>query len=104
MKVVFKKLNIPRTHFLHFGCGIGPIEMEIKQIKTQYIKNIGNWKPDAQDEFYLYKIPIKTMKVMVGASENHEVHYNPRTVPKPPEELQRLIFHSFRDPRLNSMI
>ena len=29
---------------------------------------------------------------MVGASENHQVHYNPRTVPKPHEELQRLIF------------
>ena len=26
---------------------------------------------------------------MVGASENHKVHYVPRTVTKPPEELQR---------------
>ena len=31
------------------------------------------------------------MKVMSGASENHIVHYNTKTVPKPPEELQRLI-------------
>ena len=23
---------------------------------------------------------------------NHKVHYNPKTVPKPPEELQRLVF------------
>ena len=36
-------------------------------------------------------MPINIMKVMTGASENHKVHYNPRTVPKPPEELQILI-------------
>ena len=29
---------------------------------------------------------------MKGASENYKAHYNPRTVPKPPEELQMLIF------------
>ena len=29
---------------------------------------------------------------MTGASENHKVHYNQRPVPKPPEQLQRLIF------------
>ena len=29
---------------------------------------------------------------MTEASEKDEVHYNPRIVPKPPEELQRLIF------------
>ena len=32
------------------------------------------------------------MKVMVGASKNHKVHYNPKTVHKPTEELQRHIF------------
>ena len=32
------------------------------------------------------------MKVMVGDSETHKVYYIPRTVPKHPEELQRLIF------------
>ena len=29
---------------------------------------------------------------MTGASENHKVQYNPRTVHKPPEEFQRLVF------------
>ena len=29
---------------------------------------------------------------MAGASENHKVLYNPKTVPKPHEELQRLVF------------
>ena len=37
-------------------------------------------------------MPIKIMKVMAGDSENHKVQYSPRTAPKPPEELQRLIF------------
>ena len=32
------------------------------------------------------------MRVTPGAYENHKFHYNQRTVPKPPEELQRLIF------------
>ena len=32
------------------------------------------------------------MKVMEGVSEKYKVHYKPRTVPKPPEELQRFIF------------
>ena len=34
----------------------------------------------------------KIMKATVGDSENHQVHYNPMTAPKPPEELQRLIY------------
>ena len=34
---------------------------------------------------------IKIMKVIVRVSENYKVHYNPITVTKPPEELQRLI-------------
>ena len=37
-------------------------------------------------------MPINIMKVMAGASENHKAHYNPRDVPKPPEEIQRLVF------------
>ena len=91
MKLVFKKLKVFSTHFVHFGRGIGPIYMELKQMEPQYIKNVGNWKPDTQDECYSDKMHIKIMKVMKGASENHKVHYNPSNVPKPPEEIQRLI-------------
>ena len=32
------------------------------------------------------------MKVTTGASENQKLHYTPRTVPKPPKELQILVF------------
>ena len=32
------------------------------------------------------------MPVMAEDSENHKVHYNPRTVPKSHEEIQRLMF------------
>ena len=60
-------------------------------MEPQYIKNIGNWKPDSQDECYSDNMPINIMKVMEGASDNYKVHYNSRTVPKPPEELQRLV-------------
>ena len=52
MKLVFKKLNIFSTHFVQFGLGIGPIEMELKKMELHYIKNIGSWKPDTKDEFY----------------------------------------------------
>ena len=37
-------------------------------------------------------MPIKIMKVLTGASENHKVHYNPRTVPKFLKNFKRLIF------------
>ena len=36
-------------------------------------------------------MPINSMRVIAGASENHKVHYNPRTVPKSHKKLQRLI-------------
>ena len=85
MKLVCKKLNIFSTYFVRFGHGIVYIEMELKQMEPHYIKNIGNWKPETQDELYLAKMPIKMMKVMVGASENHKVQYNPRNISKPPE-------------------
>ena len=68
MKLVFKKHKIFSTHFVHFGRGIGPIEMELKQMEHQYIKNLGNWKPDTQDEFYQDNIHIKIMKATEGAS------------------------------------
>ena len=57
--------------------------MEIKQVETQYIKNIGNCKLDTQDEWYQANLSINIMKVMSGASENYKLHYNPSTVPKP---------------------
>ena len=31
------------------------------------------------------------MKLMAGASKKHKSHYNPMTVSKPPEELERII-------------
>ena len=85
MKLVFKKLKIFSTHFVHFGRGIGIIEMELKRMEPQYIKNLDNWKSYTQDELYFTKMPINIIKIMTGASENHKVHYSPRTVPKPPE-------------------
>ena len=50
MKLVFKKLKILSTHFVHFGRVIGPTEMELKKMEPQYINNIGDWKPDTQYE------------------------------------------------------
>ena len=46
MKFVMKKPKIFSIYFLHFGCGIEPIELEVKQMESQYINNLGNWKPD----------------------------------------------------------
>ena len=73
-------------------------------MEPQYINNLGNWQPDTQDEFYLANIPIKIMKVMSGVSENNKFHYNIRTVPKPPDKLQRLVFHLLRNARFHSML
>ena len=104
MRLVVKKLKIFSTHFVHFGRGIGNIKIKLNQMEPQYINNLGNWKPHIQHECYLANIPNKIMKVMAGTSENNIVHYNPRTVPKPPEQLQRLIFHSLSDSRFHSML
>ena len=92
MKLVFKKLKIFSNHCVHFGRVIGPIETEHKQMEAKYIKNLGNLKPETQDECYLANMPIKIMKVMAGASENYKFHCKPSTLTKPPEELQSLIF------------
>ena len=48
MKVVFNKLNIFSTHFVHFGCVIVTIETEIKQVEPQYMNNLGGRKPYTQ--------------------------------------------------------
>ena len=48
MKIVFKILIIFGTHFAHFGHIIGHIEIELRKMEPQYIKNIGNYKPDTQ--------------------------------------------------------
>ena len=59
MEATSNKLKIFSTHFVHFGCGIGLFEMELKQVEPQYIKNIGNWKPETQDGYYSSNRPIK---------------------------------------------
>ena len=48
--------------------------MELKKMEPQYIKNLGNWKPDTQYECYWDNMPIKTTKLMAGASEKHKAH------------------------------
>ena len=50
MKLLFKKPNIFSTYFVHFGRGIGTISIELNKIELQYIKHLGNWKPETQDE------------------------------------------------------
>ena len=92
MKVLFNKLKIFSNCFVHFGRGIVPIELELKKVEPQYIKNIGNWKPYTQYECYLYNMPINILNIMTGSSENLKIQYKPSTVPKPPEELQILVF------------
>ena len=104
MKLVFKKLKVFSTHFVHFGRRIGPIYMELKQMEPQYIKNVGNWKPDTQDECYSDKMHINIMKVMSGASRNYKVHYNPRTLPKPLKKFKYSFFHSFINAKFHLMI
>ena len=70
MRLVFKTIKIFSTLFLHFGSVIGPIEMEPKQMETQYIKNLSNWKPDTQYYCYSDIMPILIMKLMTEASKN----------------------------------
>ena len=77
--------------------------MEPKQMEPQYINTLGNWRPYAQYECYSDKILINIMKVMSRDSKNYKVQYNPKTVPKPPEEIQRLIF-PLRNARFHSML
>ena len=48
MKFVFNKLNIFSNHFVPFGRGIGPIEMELDQMEPHYINNLGSWKQGTQ--------------------------------------------------------
>ena len=42
--------------------------MELKQMEPRYIKNLGNWKPGTQDEWYLDKITNKIIKAVSGDS------------------------------------
>ena len=60
-------LFLKSATYLYFGHGIGPIEMELNQMEPQYIKNLGNWKPNTQDKCYSANMPINTMKVMALA-------------------------------------
>ena len=50
MELLFKKLMIFSTHFVYFGRGIGPIEMELKKTEPHNIKNLANWRLDTQYE------------------------------------------------------
>ena len=52
---------------------------------------LGNWDPKTQDARYSCKLPIKAIRVLAGFDDD-ELHFSPRVVCEPPEELQQMIW------------
>jgi len=80
------------NHKKHLGHSLTPIVLEMEEVDPQWIKVLGNWHPDTQQDAYSAKMPLRAMQVIAGFSEHRGSHYNPRTVLDPPISLQKMIF------------
>jgi len=92
IRKIGKELKLPITKFLHLGRQLGAMEGEITEAGHDDIKQLGNWKPSTMDKHYSLKLPMKSMRHYAGFVKADGLHFNPRTVLKPPESLRRELF------------
>ena len=85
-------VGIESQHQLHIGRSKGPIKLEMEEVDPEWIRALGNWNIDTQQESYSSKIPLKSMRVAAGFAPAKGTHYNPRIQLLPPEELQKMVF------------
>lgn len=102
IKKVCRELNIQTKHYVHIGRGIGATAAELEELDSSFIKILGNWNPDTQEDRYSSKLPMPAMRVMAGHRKEKGVFYLPRSSVQPSEALQRQTF-PFIEPAMESI-
>jgi hypothetical protein len=91
IKEICKKLEIPQNKQLHIGRVIGVKVAEIEELAPDLIKNIGNWDVEVLEKFFSAKLGLKGLRVCAGHSSERGLHFNQRTVFRPPDDLRMAV-------------
>jgi hypothetical protein len=73
-------MNLPSGSLLHLGRKTGPVDLEMKSVRSENIRLLGNWNPSIQETTYSSSIHIIPVRAMAGFVEANGMYYNPRTV------------------------
>lgn len=92
MKAVLKQLGIASSHYVHFGRVVGAIELELLEMSSDEIRQLGNWDPSTQEKCYSSKLPMKGIRGKASFIAANGMYFNPRTVLEPPDDLKRQVF------------
>ena len=75
----FKYLCIHCNKVHHFGRDVGPALMDMQEVITDEIKNMGNWANDVFSNVYSCKLPLTAMRALAGYDPRRGYYKNPRT-------------------------
>ena len=75
----FKYLCIDCNKVHHFGRDVGPALMDMQEVITDEIKNMGNWANDVFSNAYSCKLPLTAMRALAGYDPRRGYYKNPRT-------------------------
>jgi hypothetical protein len=89
IKKVCDSLQVPACHFTHIGRVTGPPVLELEEIQPEDIRILGNWDPTTQEKVYSAKIPLRSMRPIVGFPPEKGLHWSEREMKLPDESLQQ---------------
>jgi hypothetical protein len=65
---------------------------ELEELDETNIQDLGNWNLNTRREVYFAELPMKTMRIMAGHSDQKASFFVARSLIEPPETLQNKIF------------
>ena len=87
MKDVLQYLGVTAGHLVHLGRVLGSKLLEMLEVESEAIRQLGNWDPKIQENSYSTKLPMKPMRNLAGYTQSNGLFYNKRTVVEPSKDL-----------------
>ena len=91
---ILNELGLPEAKKIHFGRSEGPALLEVQELDSDQIRQLGNWKKDVFQSVYSQGFPLAALRGSAGFDVGKGLHLNPRTSLEVPyqEELYGLFF------------
>jgi hypothetical protein len=83
----FGELDVKTKKGNHFDRKYGALYAEMQDIPILEIEHLGKWSTSQREEAYSTKLPMKSLRFMVGHEETKGSYFLARGAFKPPEEL-----------------
>jgi len=95
MQKAMDAVGVYCAHRAHFGRKVMPIQLEMEEVRSDLIKNLGLWAQDVHEQHYSASMPMEAMRVAAGHKiQQGSVFVKREQKPRTPthERLRSLIF------------